>query len=313
MLGFIGGFLLGSGLGANDAGNVFGTAVGSRMVSFRTASVLAAVFVVLGATLQGAKGIETLRGLTTQTAGTASITVFAAAATILLLTILKLPASTSQAVVGAIIGVGLVQHDVDFSRLVKVLVCWVTTPIGALLCYVVLDRLLRGLFRRLRLSVFALDPVLRIGLVVCGCYGAYALGANNVANVSAVLVRGSFGPGDAALFGGISIAAGVLTFSKPVMMTVGQGIVKMDAFSAFIAVLAQAITVHVYALVGVPVSSSQAIVGAVLGISLVKGLQVLRLQVLRNVLIGWLGTPLVSAGLAALMVLLSSLRYVPAG
>jgi len=313
MLGFIGGFFLGSGLGANDAGNVFGTAVGSRMVSFRTASILAAVFIVLGATLQGAKGIETLRGLTTQTAGTAAVTMFAAALTILLLTLVRLPASTSQAVVGAIMGVGLMQHDVNFAGLTKVLLCWITTPVGALLFYVVLDVALRNVVHRLRLSIFTLDPLLRMGLIVCGCYGAYALGANNVANVSAVLVRGAFSETDAALFGGICIAVGVLTFSKPVMMTVGKGIVNMDAFSAFIAVLAQALTVHVYALIGVPVSSSQAIVGAVLGISLVKGLQVLRLRVFRNILLGWLGTPLVSAVLAAVLMLLSRLRFMPAG
>ena len=314
MLGYLGGFFLGSGLGANDAANVFGTAVGSRMVRFRTAAILAAIFVLLGAALQGARGIETLSSLTPQSPGSATIAVFAAALTVALMTLLRLPTSTSQAVVGAIVGIGLLKHDVNVAGLPKIAICWMTTPFGALLCYVLLDQVGRFLVRRLRPSVFALDPILRWGLVLCGCYGAYALGANNVANVATVFVciaPDTFTPARAAALGGLSIAVGVLFFSRPVMMTVGKGIVRMDAFAALIAVLAQAVTVHMYALLGVPVSSSQAIVGAVLGISLVKGLQVLRLETFRNVLLGWLVTPGAAALAAIFLRLLAGLRYTP--
>lgn len=312
MITFVGGLLLGTGLGANDAGNVFGTAVGSRMVPFRTAAVLGAVCVLLGAVLQGHHGIATLEGLTTQSSRTAAVVLYGAGLTVALMTLLKLPTSTSQAVVGAIIGVGAVQNQVNIGGLGKVVLCWVTTPVGAVLFYLLFDRLCRWTVRRFQLSVMSLDWMLRMGLVVVGSYGAYALGANNVANVAAVFVgAGLLSPLPAACLGGLSIALGVLLLSRPVMMTVGTGIVKMDAFSAFVAVLSQAVTVHIYAMIGVPVSSSQAIVGAVLGIGLVKGMQVIRYRVLRNIVIGWLCTP-VFAGLAAAgLLLLSRLRYVP--
>ena len=63
MFKFLAPVYLGWALGANDASNVFGTTVASKMISFRTASVLCAVFVMLGALLEGSAGMETLGGL----------------------------------------------------------------------------------------------------------------------------------------------------------------------------------------------------------------------------------------------------------
>ena len=56
MLTYLGGMFLGWGLGANDSANVFGTAVSSKMVKYRTAVIIIAIFVILGAWFQGAKG-----------------------------------------------------------------------------------------------------------------------------------------------------------------------------------------------------------------------------------------------------------------
>jgi PiT family inorganic phosphate transporter len=64
-----------------------------------------------------------------------------------------------------------------------------------------------------------------------------------------------------------------------------------------VAILAEAITVHIYAIIGVPVSTSQAIVGAVLGIGLVKGVRTIQMKTLAKILFGWIGTPAISAGI----------------
>ena len=313
MVGALGGLFLGWGLGANDTANVFGTAVGSRMLSFRTATVLTAVCVTAGAVLQGTAGIETLQGLSEQTARSATFGVLAAAVTVALFTRLRIPTSTSQAVVGAMMGIAVVEGQaVDTGRLIKIVACWLGTPVGAMGCYIALYWVFRPIVRWVRPSVFALDPLLRAGLVLCGCYGAYALGANNVANVASVLVVStSLSPPAAALVGGASIAIGALTYSRPVMETVGRGLVQLDAFSATIAILSQAVTVHVFAVIGVPVSTSQAVVGAVMGIGVVKGLQVVRWPMLSQVLAGWLMTPAAAGLLASLAVFAARFRYVP--
>ncbi len=54
------GLFLGWSLGANDAANIFGTAVGTKMIRFRTAAVIGSIFVILGAVLSGEGASHTL-------------------------------------------------------------------------------------------------------------------------------------------------------------------------------------------------------------------------------------------------------------
>jgi len=75
----VSGIYLGWSLGANDAANVFGSAVASRMVKFGTAAILAAFFVLAGALLEGQAGIETLKNITNLTSYTALVSSLAAA------------------------------------------------------------------------------------------------------------------------------------------------------------------------------------------------------------------------------------------
>ena len=310
MLTYLGGMFLGWGLGANDSANVFGTAVSSKMVKYRTAVIIIAIFVILGAWFQGAEGIETLKSLSPQTPTSAAVTALAAAFTVVIMTGLKIPVSTSQAVVGAMVMLSILRRQSQFEELPKIIICWVGTPIGGMLFSVIFYSAFRFFLNKYKPTVFWLDPVTRGGLVLCGCYGAYALGANNVANVSAVFVgKGMLTLQNGAFLGGIAIALGAITYSRKVIMTVGKGIVKLDSFSAFICVLAHAVTVHVFAIIGVPVSTSQAIVGAVIGVSLIKGFQVINFKTLRKVCLGWLATPFVAAVVAMLMYFIAHLKY----
>lgn len=302
MLAWIGGTLLGWSLGANDAANVFGTAVSARIVAWRHAAVLCSIFLITGAILQGSEGIETLRSIAGSDTANAGLAALTAALTVTFMTLLRLPVSTSQAVVGALAGFGIAHGNVDLSGLGKVIICWIGTPLGAMVLSYLLYVAVKWLLHLGRPSLFAMDHILRWGLVVCGCYGAYALGANNVANVASFFVGpGQLSPRLASAAGGLCIALGVLTLSRGVMLTVGKGITPLDGYSALIVVLAQAITVHIYALIGVPVSTSQAIIGAVLGIGLRKGVQIINVPLLIRVFAGWLSTPVLAGFLAWLL------------
>jgi len=308
----LGGVFLGWSLGANDGANVFGPAVSSRMLRFWTAAILASVFVIMGAILSGQPGIETLKGLTTLGLRQAVISSVAAAITVTIMTILRLPVSTSQAVVGAILGMGILNAQINLSGLGKIVICWVGTPSGAAIIAILLYNLLGIIYNRLSLNLFTADICLRLCLAAAGSYGAYALGANNVANVTAVFVgAGLLNVFYAALFGGLSIALGILTFSRPVMETVGKRLVKLDPFSALIVVLALAVTAHIYALIGVPVSTSQAVIGGVVGIGIVKGVRTVSRQTLQNILIGWLLTPVIACFLAVAFDFVIHLHYIP--
>jgi PiT family inorganic phosphate transporter len=312
MTSLLGGIFLGWSLGANDAANVFGTAVSSRMVKFWTAAILAAIFVLAGALVEGQSGIETLQNLTSFTSDQAIVASVAAAVTVTLMTLLALPVSTSQAVVGAILGVGLMNRQLNFAELGKVVVCWLGTPVGGIVLGIIVYKLLAAIANSMNLNIFQSDILLRLCLILAGSYGAYALGANNVANVTAVFVgAGMLSVSAAVLIGGLSIGLGVLTFSRGVMETVGKKLVRLDPFSALVVVLAQAITVHIYALIGVPVSSSQAVIGAVLGVGIIKGAKTIQRRTLVHIFLAWFITPFIASCFALFLDFATHLRYIP--
>ena len=312
MLSLLGGVFLGWSLGANDASNVFGSAVASRMLKFWTAAVLASVFVLLGALLQGQAGIETLKGLTQFTLEQAVVSSVAAATTVTIMTILGLPVSTSQAVVGAILGIGILNQQLNLAGLGKVVACWFGTPVGAAVIAVIIYKVLAAFYNNLKINLFQSDILIRLLMIAAGSYGAYALGANNVANVTAVFVgAGHLSVFSAALIGGLSIGLGILTLSKRVMETVGKKLVRLDPFSALVVLLAQSITVHIYTFIGVPVSTSQAVIGAVLGVGIVKGISTVSGRTLANILIAWLLTPAIAGFFATALDFTIHLQYVP--
>lgn len=117
------GLFLGWSLGANDAANIFGTAVGSRMIKFRTAAIIASIFVLLGAVLQGSGTTKTLSELGSVDAiGGAFTVALCSAIVVLIMTKNKLPVSTGQAIVGAIIGwCYFTSSQVDYTVLGKII------------------------------------------------------------------------------------------------------------------------------------------------------------------------------------------------
>lgn len=312
MVHLLGGIFLGWSLGANDAANLFGSAVYSHMIRFWKAALLASLFVILGAVLQGGRGIDTLQGLSPMDLKTATLASVAAAAAVAGMTLARLPVSTSQAVVGAIVGAGLLQQQLHLQGLAKVALCWVGTPLAGILFSLLVYRSLGWAYNRSPHNLFQMDQITRIGLVIAGCYSAFALGSNNVANVTAVFVgAGRLDVFGATLIGGLSIAFGILTFSRGVMETVGRGLVILDPYSALVVVLSGAFAVHFFTWVGVPVSSSQAVVGAVVGIGILKGMQTIRKRALFSILLAWFVTPLAGFVCFFLFHFLSHLRYVP--
>jgi PiT family inorganic phosphate transporter len=292
----LGGLFMGWSLGANDAANVFGPGVSARVLKYRTAVLLTAFFVILGASLEGPKCMQIIKDVGKLTPWTAFIATMAAGFTITLMTFLAIPSSTSQAIMGAILGVCLVAGQPNWWVLGKAATCWVFTPIGAALVAFVLMKILIPLSRVFLKTAKAMNRFALLGILVAGCYGAYSLGTNNVANVTGAYVSaGMLESRLAALIGGVAIAFGALTFSWRVMHSVGHDITMIGPIGALVALLAEAITVHFYTQVGVPVSTSQAVVGAVIGIGLVRGIKAVSRRKVIQIFVGWMFTPITAA------------------
>lgn len=316
---------MGWSLGANDAANIFGTAVGTKMVTFRTAAIISCLFIILGAVLGGsgaAHGLGAL-GAVDRLAG-AFVVSLSAAVTVLWMTRFGLPVSTSQAIVGAIIGWNLfTRNPTDPVVLTRIVGTWVYGPILAGLFAMLLFLMVRKIVNNSKLHVLVLDRYTRNALLVAGAFGAYSLGANNIANVMGVFIpaldlsaRGFAGlvlSGEQQLFllGGLAIAFGVVTFSKRVMLTVGDNLFKLSPVSAFVVVVATALVLFIFSSTWlsdlfvaaglppiplIPVSQSQACVGAVVGIGLVKGgWRIINYRLLGKIGLGWVATPILSA------------------
>jgi PiT family inorganic phosphate transporter len=318
------GLFMGWSLGANDAANIFGTAVGTRMIKFRTAAIIASIFVIIGAVAGGAGASETLGELGSINAIAGAFAVSASAAfTVMLMTKRALPVSTSQSIVGAIIGWNVFAgFPTQTSVVVKITQTWIFTPILAAIFAIIIYWIVRFALEHINLHLVTLDKYTRYGLVIAGAFGAYSLGANNIANVMGVFIQVSpfndfsfeNGLGITAiqqlfLLGGIAIAIGIFTYSKRVMMTVGDNIFKLSPISAFIVVLATSIVLFVFSSEGlftfltsrglpafplVPVSQSQAVVGAIMGIGIAKGGRNININKIGKIAIGWVLTPLIS-------------------
>lgn len=317
------GLFLGWSLGANDASNIFGSAVGSKMLSFRKAAIIASIFVIIGAVFQGQGGAETLNKLGTVDALGGAFTVSLCAAFIVfVMTRRSLPVSTSQAVVGAIVGWStFTGNQTDYKVLSKIVTTWISGPVLGMLFAAALFVLMRWILRKNQIHVIKLDHYIRMGLILSGAFGAYSLGANNIANVMGVFTSSApeivldFGlfelDGVQILFllGGLAIATGIFTYSKGVMNKVGNGILSLTPEAAIVVVLAHSLVLFIFSSqslatlissVGlppiplVPVSSTQVVIGAVIGIGIVKGVREVKFKALIGIAVGWLLTPVLA-------------------
>ncbi len=319
------GLFLGWSLGANDAANIFGTAIGTKMVRFRTAAIIASVFVVIGATYAGGGASATLSRLgQVNTLAGSFMTAMAAALSVYWMVKSGLPTSTSQAIVGAIVGWNFFAgKSTDYSILGQIVATWVICPVLSGIIAVLLYFTVKKLLFYSNLHLLRQDSYTRIGLILGGAFGAYALGANNIANVMGVFVASSpfsevkltqtiiFSETQVLFFiGALSIATGIFTYSQKVINTIGRDIMKMSPLIAWVIVVSQALVLFLFAsedirsfllychlptLPLVPVSSSQAVIGAAIGIGIARGGHDINWRMLYRISSSWVSTPLIAA------------------
>lgn len=290
-------------IGANDAANSLGTAVGSRVLTLKQAIILICIFGFLGAFLQGSyvvktvgKGIVPMDQLAANSAiYLAMVAAFGACAWVVLATYWKMPISTSHSIVGAVAGAGLAIHaPVRWKVLMDVFICWIFTPVGAAVLGYVFYRIFKNTLYRIIPRKY-LKATLAILVIVSGCYVAYTWGANDVANSVGVMVgAGLLTQHMSVVLGGLAIILGIITWGYKVIETIGSEITNLLPIMAFSAQLASAINVHIYTVFGIPVSTSHSIVGAIFGVGLVRGARVLNLRIMREIVVCWIATPFIS-------------------
>jgi len=305
-------------IGANDAANSLGPAVGSRVLKLKQAIILISIFGFLGAFLQGSyvtktigKGIVPINELEKSLAlYLALVSAFAAAAWVVLATYWKMPISTSHSIVGAVAGAGLaIGAPVNWKVLLDIFICWIFTPVGAAFLGYIFYRLFKNMFYRIVPRRY-LKVTFAALIILSGCYVAYSWGANDVANATGVIVgAGIVTPTISVIIGGLAIVFGIVTWGYKVIETIGSEITNLLPIMAFSAQLASAINVHIYTVFGIPVSTSHSIVGAIFGVGLVRGLRVLNIRIMREIILCWLATPFIS-GVISFLVLKGIVTFI---
>ena len=326
------GFFVGWNIGANDAANCIGTTVGAQIISYRKAVAVMAVFVILGGVLQGHHVMKTVgKGIVISEAAAYEahneteagpefwsyfpdnrlpdkailVALLSAGFFVSLATFSSIPVSTSQAIVGGVAGVGLgiVGLNVSFFKLgvlMKIFGAWVISPILTMILAFIFYKLLGYFLKRANPMVWS--RVLGYAVVGSAAYVSYSLGANDVGNAIGPLLSKFPDKGLwLAVLGGVAMAIGAYTFGSRVTDTVGKSITPLDYGGALAAQLSAAFGVHVFSMIGIPVSTSQAVVGGVIGVGLTKGAGAVSMKKLSTIFIGWVATPLCAAIFAAVV------------
>ncbi len=277
-------------MGAHYTGAVMGMPHALRAIGAWRALLLMAPLTLLGATF-ASHAVERRvgSGLTSERLSVSQQVVVIGVAFALTTAFnrLRLPTSTIQILVFAVVGVALAVgagvHWPEIEHLVEV---WAAAPVAAVGLGVLLTR---GLDR------LPLGGRVGAALVAMGAVAAFAMGANDVSNASGALVgTGTFGPLAAGAVGGAGLALGVLTWGKPLLRRVAFEIVAVDRAMATAAQLVQAAVVLAAVAFGFFTSMNQALVGAMAGAGLARGRETVHLSTLLSILQGWVLGPAVS-------------------
>ncbi|MES1956253.1 inorganic phosphate transporter [Salinisphaera hydrothermalis] len=286
-------------MGAHYTGACMGMPYAAGTIRLWPALALMAVLTLVGATFLSHGVLATVGhgivGAPRIGPGAALAIVASAFALTTLFNVLRVPSSTIQILVFAAAGVGsALGLPIRWDTIGRLVVLWAIAPLATLILGFVfthvLDRLRWFQDRGERIAPVA------YALVAVGGVASLAMGANDVANATAVfLTTHLFSVFAAALVGGLGLALGVLTWGKPLLERVAFDVVKMDLTMATAAQGVQAIVVLAAVGFGYFTSMNQALIGAMAGAGLARGRDTVQWPVVKGILKGWLVGP--AAGL----------------
>ena len=151
--------------------------------------------------------------------------------------------------------------------------------------------------------------------IITACYVAFAHGANDVANAVGPLaaVYHIATTGEVAMkvpvpiwilaFGGIGIVFGLMMMGRRVIQTIGSGITEITPSRGFAAQFGAATAVLACSRMGLPVSTTHCLVGAVMGVALVRGIAAVDAKTVRNIFVSWIATVPIAAVLTIVIYL----------
>jgi PiT family inorganic phosphate transporter len=308
--------------GFHDTANAIGTAVGTRAMPPRVAVAFSAFLNLIGAVvttqLLHAEVANTVGSLVAPADGVALsmlVAVLFGAITWNLITwSAGLPSSSSHALIGALIGMGLVAYGlgaIQWAEVYPVFIALLTSPIAGLVIAYIFAVMLLNLFRRARPSQ-ANGAFRKLQLFSSG-FVAFSHGANDAQKTMAIITLALFSSGHLAEFAvptwvalaaALAIGLGTWAGGWRIIRTMGTRIIRMEPVHGFAAQTVAASVIQLATAWGLPVSTTQVVSGSVIGAGATRRFSAVRWGVARRIVWAWIFTIPASATLAGVAALL---------
>ncbi len=309
-------------IGANDASNVFGSAVGSKMLKFNTAVLFFMIFIILGAIINAENPSKVYGNLVLDYPDFKKIFLIIIPVVIVTLISLKLkiPSSISQSVIFSLIGFSIVEGlKIDFELFLNLIYFWIATPFIAFLISIFFYWIINLMFNFLKLNVFQIDYQIRLSLIIFGCFAAFALGAHLTAaivgiyspflNLNLEILNFYLILDDKKLyfFASLSIGLGAYFFSKKIVKSVGSQISNIKPIPALAILFTQIIIllsfssnffidllnkIFPFQIFAIPLSASHITFASIIGIASLNKFREMKPQQSIRIILSWIIIPI---------------------
>lgn len=287
--GFLASFFLAFNLGANDAATPTDTAVNAGALTIKQAVILFSIFTSLGAIIEGFKVMKTIgKGVVIgeiDIIGAFAI-VLAANVWILLCSYGGYEISVTHSIVGSVVGYGLIKYGsngLNFPVIQNIIISWLSSPITSITISFLLYKALLIIMKYIKID----ERIFRWLLIFSLCFSAYSFGVNDIGNATGAYVTIAEKIGRVpdlqamfllSIFGSIGVLLGGLILGPRVIETVAYKITRLNPAAGFAAELSNALVVYLFSIIpymligyGMPISTSLASVGAIIGAGLARG------------------------------------------
>ncbi|MBZ0184219.1 MAG: inorganic phosphate transporter family protein [Melioribacteraceae bacterium] len=317
-------------MGGSGTAPSFSASYGANLIRKSLIPGLFGLFVFAGALLAGKKVVATIgKGIIPSESITlvlTSIILLSVALSLFFANMLKVPQSTSQSTVTALVGPAIYFDVLKSDKLFfEILPTWFITPIAAfLITFLVAKYIYRPLksFSNISFEALAQHKIFKMIVILGGCYVAFAIGSNNVANASGPLVAMSqniLGVADSTsefmlimiiltLVIAPCFGIGSSFLGDRVLSTTGKEIISFGPLGAtLISIVTASLLLLASLTKGIPTSLVQMNTGAIigLGISKVGVKEIFKDTPLKKILTIWIIAPIISLVLSLLLTIIA--------
>jgi PiT family inorganic phosphate transporter len=288
---------LSAALGGNNFSTCLGASLGAGIVRLSNAILIATAGVILGTLFEGHKLSNVVAGQILPTLSAPGLVVILVSSLLVMaaVTLLHVPLSLSQVMVGAAWGLALAtgtQIGSMFS--IEVTASWISSPILAFLISAAVEIAVLRLGRKAK-DVFALNHRYAILTLIAGFYAAYTLGANTLGLVVGLFPQGLADPLILSLVFSAGAVVGIAFLSTGTVRSVADNLVGLSPSTALSAQFGGALSVHLFTQLGLPVSISQVVIGGMGGAASVKRIAITNKRIIQQIIAGWTIGPLAGA------------------